>query len=414
MTPSSLYQCWTATEIEQAVEVILEHHEAILPIAQDALILLKPNLNSDMIGLTGNTTDLRVIASVVRGLQRRGYENITVADGTSSGFLNAGIDVMGRLALPSMAKRLGFHLVDLNRATGREIELSNGVRARVAQICLDADLFINLPKLKTHAEAGLSIAMKNMIGCLVGLEKQKAHLDLPSNILSLNDSLRPHLHIVDGIVAMEGTGPSMGIPVGLGVILAGEDALMVDLAGARLTGYRPDEVPYLKQALTQGGGSWHAKESTEWTFLDEFVTPFKRPRPPFLTGLINHPRYRPFFARLRYTPGLFQVFNSAIFGKLIFAIGGRQDMFILQDAKIERLEVDRERCDCCGICEKFCPMHLHLPDAIDDAACIRCLYCYFACPREAITFQGEVGHLSYQKAHYRESIVTVVQQRTSG
>jgi uncharacterized protein (DUF362 family) len=88
----SLYQCWTAVEIEQVVEMILEHHKAILPIAQNALILLKPNLNSDMIGLTGNTTDLRIIASVVRGLQKRGYGNITVADGTSSGFLNADID----------------------------------------------------------------------------------------------------------------------------------------------------------------------------------------------------------------------------------------------------------------------------------------------------------------------------------
>jgi uncharacterized protein (DUF362 family)/NAD-dependent dihydropyrimidine dehydrogenase PreA subunit len=406
----SLYQCWTAVEIEQVVEMILEHHKAILPIAQNALILLKPNLNSDMIGLTGNTTDLRIIASVVRGLQKRGYGNITVADGTSSGFLNADIDVMERLALRSMAERMSFHLVDLNRTSGQEIALSNGVRARVARICLDADFFINLPKLKTHAEAGLSIAMKNMVGCLVGLEKQKAHLDLHGNILALNHSLRPHLHIVDSIVAMEGTGPSMGIPAGLGVILVGEEALMVDLVGARMIGYRPDEVPYLKQALEQRGDSRQAKEIAEQAFSGESVTPFKRPRPSFLTGLINHPRYRSFFARLRYMPGLFQIFNSEAFGRLLFAIGGRQDMFIPQDAKIEQLEVDKERCDRCGVCDNVCPMHLHLPDAIDDPACIRCLYCYFACSREAIAFQGKVGHLRYQMAHYRKSIVATIQE----
>lgn len=373
--------------------------------------MLKPNLNSDMIGLTGNTTDLRVIAGVVRSLQRRGYNNIVVADGTSCGFFNTDINVMARLTLPSMARQLGFHLVDLNRVPGQEIDLSNGVRARVAQICLNAGLFINLPKLKTHAEAGLSVAMKNMIGCLVSLEKQKTHLDLTNNIVRLNDSLHPHLHIVDGIVAMEGTGPSLGVPVGLGALLAGDDALAVDLAAAKLSGYQPEAVPYLSEALIHREDAELLREAAEATVPDEIVRYFEGSHPPFLAALVNHPRYRPFFARLRYLPGLFQFFNSAAFGRLLFALGGRQDMFIPQDAKIERLGVDRERCDNCSICEKFCPMHLHLPDEINNAVCTRCMYCYFACPREAIALQGEVGHLSYQEAHYRKPILAMVQQR---
>ena len=408
----SVLPCGTMQEIQTCIDdILLGEYRYLLPGSKRTHILLKPNLNSDMIGLTGNTTDLRLIAGVVHSLQRGGYNNITVADGTSSGFLNAGINVMDRLALPGLAKQLGFHLVDLNTAPNRVIELSNGVLARVAQICLEADLFINLPKLKTHSEAGLSVAMKNMIGCMVGLEKQKAHLDLAKNIVFLNESLRPHLHIVDGIVAMEGTGPSMGMPIGLGVLLAGDDALAIDLAAAKLTGYQPEEIPYLCEALARRGNAKRVREIAEIAVPDEMVCHFERPQPPFLTSLVNHPRYRSFFARLRYLPGLFQLFNSAAFGKLLFALGGRQDMFISQDAEIEWLEVNEMGCDQCNFCESFCPLHLRIPEEINHESCIRCTYCYIVCPQEAVAIQGEIGHLKYQTIHYREQIVEIVRRR---
>ena len=66
-----IYNCSTNLTIKQSVEGIFKN--ASLPKSRNALIFIKPNFNSDMIGLTGNTTDLRIIVSLIKSLKKRGY-----------------------------------------------------------------------------------------------------------------------------------------------------------------------------------------------------------------------------------------------------------------------------------------------------------------------------------------------------
>ena len=54
-----------------------------------------------------------------------------------------------------------------------EIEFENGIRAGAARECFEADLFIKMPKLKTHFEVGMSVCLKNLMGCLVGQQNKK-------------------------------------------------------------------------------------------------------------------------------------------------------------------------------------------------------------------------------------------------
>jgi ferredoxin len=74
----------------------------------------------------------------------------------------------------------------------------------------------------------------------------------------------------------------------------------------------------------------------------------------------------------------------------------------MKDDETLGLSLIENECDNCGVCSKYCPIGLNLPEDIDNAekGCIRCLYCYFVCPRKAIAFQGDLGFLTAQIKRY--------------
>ncbi|MBE9506913.1 MAG: DUF362 domain-containing protein, partial [Chloroflexi bacterium] len=222
-----------------------------LPSYPDACILLKPNLNNDLSALTGNSTDLRLLAVVIEVLQQRGYANIVIGDGPNIGVYRKGIDVFERLGVRALCAHYGVECVDFNRAPATEVQLTTGP-VRVARLCLEADFFLNLPKLKTHAEAGMSMALKSLIGCVSGADKRRVHTDLPANIVALNEAIHPHLIIADALIAMEGNGPGDGTPRRADTLLAATDPFVLDLAAARLFDLNPNTIPYLRVAARRG------------------------------------------------------------------------------------------------------------------------------------------------------------------
>lgn len=399
--PLNIFKCETTKAVKQAVSKILSINDR-LPERKDSNILLKPNFNSDMIGLTGNTTDLRIIVAVVKFLKEQGYQNITIGDGPSSGFINAKIDVLQRLGIYNLAEKLGVKVLDLNNASSVEVNIGKK-KVRIAKICFENHLFINLPKLKTHSEAALSACLKNMIGCVVGLDKQKIHDGLSENILFLAGKLRPDLHIVDALIGMEGTGPSRGVPKKINLIISGLDPLLIDVFCAKLIGFDRDDVPYLKGAeqnemLSQEG----LKQIDSLTFNSAYE--FMKPQPAILFGIVNHPKYRKFFVKTRYSPILHKIFSSCIVSEPLYVTGIRQDMFIKRDARISGIYLDKNVCNECGICIEYCPMDINIPFKRDTTRCIKCLYCYFACPNDAIRIEGEMGYLSYQIEKYKKKM----------
>jgi uncharacterized protein (DUF362 family) len=195
----------------------------LLPPDRGARVLLKPNLNSYMNALTGNTTDLRLLAAVLEFLREAGYHDLTIGEGTNSGFYRSGISVIERLRIDRLARYFGAAIKDLNYAEPFAVAFEDGVTAAVARDCVEADQLINLPKLKTHFEAGMSVCLKNLMGCLIGQEnKKKTHRSLAANILNINRAVKPHLHLIDAMVAMEGLGPTRGTPIHTGLLRSEE------------------------------------------------------------------------------------------------------------------------------------------------------------------------------------------------
>ena len=308
----SLVRCQSIMEVDKAINNIFDEYADLLPAANDARILIKPNHNSNMNALTGNTTDLRVLAGILRALKNRGYSNIAIGEGTSSGFYNNKINVISRLRTAELARRFDVEILDFNYGKSEEVDFGDGLVARVAKECLEADFFICVPKIKMHAEAGMTAALKLIVGCLVGLDKRKIHdVNYYTNILKLNEKIKPHFYIVDGLIVMEGNGPSDGNPVQMNCVLAGSNPLLLDLVIARLIGYEYDEVPYLRIARQRWLVGHECYEYADSLDLDGLQKTLYRPNPSLGFRLINNPLTFAFFTKLRYGR-LFKSFFSQV------------------------------------------------------------------------------------------------------
>ena len=90
------------------------------------------------------------------------FNNITIAEGTNSGFYRQEINVIKRLKIDRMAEYFGVNLIDGNYDDHYEISLENNIKACVAKTFIDADLFINLPKIKMHYETEMSVCLKKL------------------------------------------------------------------------------------------------------------------------------------------------------------------------------------------------------------------------------------------------------------
>ena len=180
------------------VELLFDAFAATLPDpADEPKVLVKPNCNNDLHWLTGNSTSLALIARVVDALRERGYRHVVIGDGPNVGIHRIGADVFRRLGLDQLARAKQTGLVNLNHQPARTVRLGRW-QVEVAAAALDADLIVNLPKLKTHQETGLSLAVKNCMGTVVGLQKKTIHESLVENLVRLAGRLRPRLNILNG------------------------------------------------------------------------------------------------------------------------------------------------------------------------------------------------------------------------
>jgi len=397
----SIRKCYSNIEIRKEIKEELSQRGDSLPQNKDAKILIKPNLNSNMNALTGNTTDLRLIAAVLEFLKDSGYSNITIGEGTNSGFYRRGIGVISRLKVDRLAKKYGARTYDLNYDSRIEIEFENGVKAEVSDICINNDFFINIPKLKMHYETEMTVCLKSLIGCLVGMEnKRKTHSSLIKNIYNLNKFIKPDLHIVDAIIAMEGTGPTTGTPIHCGYIIAGKNPFLLDLACAMIAGVPYIEVPVLKLAEEKGDIPRSFHEYLYEIEIDRYIKRFKRPEINLLTALVSHKRLQKYFLMIRHAPIIKTIFGTSLANRIMFATGLTQEIFIEEDRDENKLHLDESKCKGEGKCRIYCPMGLNLPEELNHPDCINCLYCFCICPSRAIEIEGDLCFFSEQLKQY--------------
>jgi uncharacterized protein (DUF362 family)/Pyruvate/2-oxoacid:ferredoxin oxidoreductase delta subunit len=399
--------CATNQDVLSRLREVFASGEYSLPADRNARILVKPNLNSNLDALTGNTTDLRVLAAVLRILSEGGYRNVRIMEGPNSGYHRQGVDVFARNSVDQLAACYGYRTCDVNYETETEtIQFSKSGSALFASAFCTSDYVINLPKMKTHYETLVSASLKSLIGILVGQpNKAKAHADLIENILRLNDRVKPHLHILDGLIAMEGTGPSAGTPVRAGVLLVGRDAYDIDLVAGGLMGYCPTDMPLIREALKTGritDGRVRAITNDLTCILGR---PFRRPRPALLARLVVAPGVGRIVRAIRNSGPVSRLLRQEWIRKVLLRMGVTQEVILARERDV-RLRLNTVRCRKCGKCSQYCPQYLDLPGDLKapPAQCLHCLYCYAVCPESAIELEGTPGYYTEQIRRFGKTI----------
>ena len=157
----------------------------------------------------------------------------------------------------------GVELVHLS-AESVEVENPQGQvfkRFTLAKGVVDADVIINLPKLKTHGLTLFTGGVKNNFGCLPGLHKAQMHLraqgveDFAQSLVDLLLAVRPTLTVMDAVVGMDGDGPRNGQPKQIAAILASTDPVALDAVACQMVGIEPLMVPTTRLAHEQGVGT---------------------------------------------------------------------------------------------------------------------------------------------------------------
>lgn len=351
--------------IYPAVCRFMEDLEIAKDLRPDLKVVIKPNLVMAKSPQFPATTHPLVIKAVVRWLREQGLEDITLAE-SSGGLYNAEYmknvyNVCGMKQLePDLKLNMDFSARTVNCSEG----FSNHSFHLITPIC-EADLIINICKLKTHAMTGYSGGIKNLFGTIPGLEKPQMHYrwpdieDFSRMLVELAQTVDPQLTIIDAIDAMEGNGPTGGTSHPLHMLLASRDMYTQDYFAAGLMGLDPMNIVMIRQAVEKG------------LARPENIETVGDPVPADLTPFVE-----PDTKRLDFTsalPGFLQKPFTWIAGRLLKSYP----------------QLNRELCVGCGKCAESCPAQIiKIRDRkahFQKKGCISCFCCQEMCPMKAIS-----------------------------
>ena len=321
-------------------------------------VLIKPNLLKASTPDKAVVTHPEVIRAVIRLVQQAGGEALI---GDSPGFGDLERVCQGSGVLEVIEEE-GARLVPLDQAV-RVANKGQFHHFEIARAVHEADVVINLPKLKTHGMMTVTGAVKNLFGCIPGRRKVQWHFNTGVNrdafarmLVELCALIGPRLSIMDAILGMEGNGPGSGDPREIGLILAGIDPVSLDVVSGTILGADPGLLYIIRAAAQAGIGETRLEriEVRGESLQAAAVKGFRLPPQEHLEWAL------PEWARR-----------------------------MLKDALTTRPVIDHDQCIRCGVCQGHCPQGAITGVGkrleINYRNCIRCFCCQEFCPRGAIT-----------------------------
>ncbi len=316
-----------------------------------ARVLIKPNLLLPAKPSTAILTHPLVVRAVAEWVLEKGG-NVQVSDSPGIGPFNRVLREGGYL---DACRGLQIDWRTFTHPKQVDIGPPFG-RIDLAADPLEADFVINLAKLKSHVMMRLTLGIKNMFGCVIGIKKTQWHLqagvdrDLFAKLLvQICYAVSPGVTLVDGILALEGQGPGRsGSPRHVGILGASRDPAALDFAVSRLVGCRPETVPTHRAAVALGYFTGPPSIVGDTVHVDGFLLPELGS-----TGFGPEPIQK-----------------------------------LMRRHLLQRPAVNKTLCRACGICGKKCPAEAitTLSDriSIDYDRCIRCYCCVEVCPHGAL------------------------------
>ena len=333
-------------------------------IFKGAKVAIKPNLLMKKDISTATTTHPVVLEQVILYLQNLGAEVVIVE--SPGGPYNKTMlkRVYDGCGITEVAERTGATLnYDLSQSEADVENFSMMKKVTVLSPLVDADVVINIAKLKTHGMMVYTGAVKNMFGSVPGVLKAEYHMRYPdynnfaNALIDVFLAIKPSINLIDGIDGMEGHGPSSGTVRHIGVIMGSEDAFSMDVVATNIIGLDVERIPILNCAVER---NICPKNISEVELCGDISKDFK---------LDNYemPNIE--------TSAILNVQGSKVFGWISKYL-------------VPKPKVIKTGCVGCGECASSCPAKtIEMKDKkaiIDTSKCIKCFCCQELCPKGTI------------------------------
>ncbi|MDI6797642.1 MAG: DUF362 domain-containing protein [Desulfatibacillaceae bacterium] len=336
-------------------------------------VLIKPNL---LVGV-GPERAVTTHHEFFRAAARVVAENKGRAVVCESPAITSLSKALKKTGMAAVVEEFGLEMADENDSAVLLHEGQNQFkRFEISHAAFDADIILNLPKLKTHGITYMTGAVKNLFGLIPGLQKSRWHMKAPTPesfadfLLDFNEALhtafekpKTFIHLMDAVVGMEGEGPGpSGTPRHIGAILAGKDAVAVDWVAVKLLGLPIEKV----RTITEGfARACFVSSQEEIEIVGQSPESF---------GIKDFkPSKNTFFSNMWRGP---------------LATRTVRNLFT------EKPVPQDEKCVLCYQCLKICPAHAidknqgkAKTPSFDHKKCIRCYCCAEICPEAAISLK---------------------------
>ncbi len=247
--------------VRKAVE--LSHGLDHLP--ANAKVFIKPNIvfwtKEVRFPKWGVITTSRVVEDMVALLKERGIDDITIGEGMVTNTpkdMETPTHAFATLGYNVLKKRYGIKYINVFERPFDKVDCGAGVVLNFNTDIIHSDFVVNLPVLKTHAQAVVSLGIKNLKGTINIPSRKKCHSadpkkDLNYHVARLANKMPPMFILLDGIYTIE-RGPGYdGKARRSNILVASSDILSVDIVGAKVLGYNPSQVPHLVHAAWERG-----------------------------------------------------------------------------------------------------------------------------------------------------------------
>ncbi len=334
---------------------------------------IKANLVSFMKPESGATTHPVLLSELTRLLKERGAASVVIGDSPGGLYTAAYVKNVYRATGIHQTEATGAELnMDFSQKEAQFPEAKVAKRFTYTGWLDGCDAIVDFCKLKSHGMMAMSAAAKNLFGAIPGTMKPEYHYkysnaaDFARMIVDLDEYFKPALSIVDGVVGMDGNGPTMGDPKPMGLLAASRSPHELDLVCAELIGLKREDVPTLEAAYERG------LIPANWKELD-------------IAGDVDDFRVKDF-------NNIGTKNDVVFFGEMLLGEGNnpfkRAFGKVMQKALSSRPRVAPGECVGCGQCAQICPakaiaMENKLPH-IDRSKCIHCFCCQEFCPKGAM------------------------------
>ena len=215
-------------------------------------VAIKPNMCYYWDYSTGQTTDPKFVATLIDIIRDKISPDVNISIVESDASAMKCKHAFKFLGYEKMAQHHDVTLVNLSKDESQRVEVSAGGQSfhfMVPQTIQNADLRINVPKIKYLVQTKISCALKNIFGCNPYPNKFKYHKKLNEAIVALNKAMKFNLCILDGLI-VSGSQPRK-----LGLIMASQDPVALDAATAKIAGINPKSVRHIMLANKEGLGN---------------------------------------------------------------------------------------------------------------------------------------------------------------